>query len=104
VARECVAKLADLWDGEMRGYRIAGARVLLVRIGDDVRAYADRCPHLGVPLSEGALEDCVITCRAHQHQFDAATGSGVNPRTAKLHPYPVTLADDGDITIEIDEP
>ena len=103
MVRERVARLADLWDGEMRGYRIAGTPVLLVRIGDDVCAYADRCPHLGVPLSEGMLEDCVITCGAHQFQFDAATGSGVNPRTARLHPYPGTLAD-GEITVEIDDP
>lgn len=103
MARERVAALADLWDGEMRGYRVGGARVLLVRIGDSVHAYADRCPHLGVPLSEGTLDGCVITCRAHQYQYDAVSGSGVNPRALQLHPYPVTLAE-GVITVEIDEP
>ncbi|HET6582327.1 MAG TPA: Rieske 2Fe-2S domain-containing protein [Nannocystaceae bacterium] len=101
--RERVAALADLWDGEMRGYRVAGARVLLVRIGDSVRAYADRCPHLGVPLSEGSLDGGVITCRAHQYQYDAASGAGVNPRALQLHPYSVTLVE-GVITVEIDEP
>lgn len=103
MARERVAALSDLWDGEMRGYCIAGARVLLVRIGDSVCAYADRCPHLGARLSEGTLDGGVITCRAHQYQYDASSGSGVNPRALQLHPYPVTLAE-GVITVEIDEP
>jgi nitrite reductase/ring-hydroxylating ferredoxin subunit len=102
MARECIARLDDLWDGEMRGYRVAGACVLLVRIGDGVRAYADRCPHLGVRLSEGDLADGVITCRAHHFQFDAASGTGVNPRTVALQPYPVALTN-GEITVEVDE-
>jgi toluene monooxygenase system ferredoxin subunit len=103
VARERVASLSDLWDCEMRGYRVGATRVLLVRIGDRVHAYADRCPHLGVPLSEGTFDGCVITCRAHHYQYDAASGGGVNPRSLHLHPYPVTLVG-GEITVEIDEP
>lgn len=101
--RERVAALADLWDGEMRGVRVAGKCVLLVRLGNEVRAYADRCPHLGMRLSEGELQDGVLTCRAHQYQFDVATGAGTNPRNVRLRPYPVSLVD-GDITVEIDEP
>jgi toluene monooxygenase system ferredoxin subunit len=103
MSRERVAALADLWDGEMRGYRVGRTCVLLVRIGEDVRAYADRCPHLGVPLSEGTLEDGVITCRAHGFQFRAETGAGVNPRSARLQPCPVVL-EGGEITVEVDEP
>lgn len=101
--RERVAALADLWDGEMCGVTVAGACVLLVRLGDEVHAYADRCPHLGMRLSEGELRDGVITCRAHHYQFDAATGAGTNPRTVRLHPYPVSLVD-GEISVEVDEP
>ncbi len=101
--RERVAALADLWDGEMRGVRVGGKCVLLVRLGNEVRAYADRCPHLGMPLSEGELQDGVLTCRAHQYQFDVATGAGTNPRNVRLRPYPVSLVD-GDIAVEIDEP
>jgi toluene monooxygenase system ferredoxin subunit len=103
MARERVAALADLWDGEMRGVRVGGACVLLVRLGDEIHAYADRCPHLGVRLSEGTLESGVLTCRAHQYQFDAATGAGTNPRNVRLHPYPVSVSN-GEITVDIEEP
>lgn len=70
---------AELWMGEMRGITLSGQRVLLVRLESGFCAYRDRCPHLGYPLSEGELSDGVITCAAHRHSFDAASGDGINP-------------------------
>ena len=103
MAERCrVATLADLWDGEMRGCRVGGTPVVLVRVGDTVHAWRDRCPHLGVRLSEGELEDGILTCPAHHFQYDACTGAGVNPRNVQLHPYPVTVVD-GEIEVEVDE-
>jgi toluene monooxygenase system ferredoxin subunit len=32
-----------------------------------------------------------LTCGAHEWQFDARTGRGVNPASACLHRYPVRL-------------
>jgi toluene monooxygenase system ferredoxin subunit len=65
--------------------------VLVLRIADGVRAYEDRCAHLGFPLSQGQLEDDVITCSAHHYQYDALTGQGVNPRTACLTTFAVKV-------------
>lgn len=70
---------ADLWIGEMRGVVVADAPLLVVRLAQGVCVYRDRCPHQGYALSEGSLEDGVITCRLHRHTFDAASGEGVNP-------------------------
>ena len=83
--------LDALWSGEMAGVVIDGRPVLLVRHEDTVCAYEDRCPHLASPLSEGALDDGVLTCGAHEWQFDARTGRGVNPASACLRRYPVRL-------------
>lgn len=94
------AASADLWEGEMRGVVIDGKKVLLVRIGGQVRAYEDRCAHLGVALSEGSLEGAVLTCRAHQYEYDVRSGAGVNPRSVKLRAYPVEERD-GDILVEV---
>ena len=68
-----------LWIGEMRGIDVEGERLLVVRHDDGVCVFRDRCPHQGYPLSEGRLEAGVITCRVHQHTFDAASGDGINP-------------------------
>lgn len=84
-----VMKLSELWTGELRTIEIDGARVLLLRTDDGVFAYEDRCPHLGVPLSKGSLDGCTLTCNAHQYQYDARTGQGINPKNLRLAAYPV---------------
>ena len=58
----------DIWAGEMRAVK-----------------------HLANALSEGVLADGVLTCAAHEWEFDARTGRGVNPASACLHRYPVRL-------------
>jgi toluene monooxygenase system ferredoxin subunit len=78
----------------MCAVRVGATEVLLCNLDGDVFAYADRCPHLANPLSEGDLEDGVLRCAAHEWQFDARTGRGVNPDSAYLHSYRVRL--DGD--------
>jgi toluene monooxygenase system ferredoxin subunit len=73
-----------LWVGEMRGVAVGNERLLVVRLDDGVCVYRDRCPHQGYPLSEGKLVDGVITCRVHEHSFDAASGHGINPLGPRL--------------------
>jgi toluene monooxygenase system ferredoxin subunit len=87
-----IAALTELWAGDLVAARIAGTRLLVVRLGDDVHAYEDRCAHLGVALSEGTLDGRVLTCSAHHWQYDVATGCGINPATACLVRFPVTIA------------
>jgi toluene monooxygenase system ferredoxin subunit len=91
---------AELWIGELRAVRLQCGRVLLVRTEAGVFAYEDRCPHLGLPLSSGTLEDDTITCAAHQFQFDASTGRGKDPSCLRLRPYPVQCQD-GMIRVDI---
>jgi len=89
-----VAGFADLWQGEMRALRLGEAALLLLKCGNEVRAYADRCPHLGVPLSQGTLQGTTLTCSAHCWQFDAVSGTGINPAAAKLRSFPVKIVAD----------
>lgn len=86
--------IAELWDGEMRPLSIERKRLLVLRIGDDVRVWEDRCAHLGLPLSEGKLDGHVLTCGAHGWQYDALTGEGINPKKACLTRCPAHV--DGD--------
>lgn len=82
----------DLWVGEMRGVTLRGRRVLLLRMHDrGVRAYVDRCSHLGLPLSDGAFVDSALTCRHHCYKYDAGTGRGINPVSVALVALPVRV-------------
>lgn len=96
-------KVDDLWDGEMVGRVLAGLPVLLLHVEGRIRAYVDRCAHLGVPLSKGRLSGRVLTCSAHEWQYDACTGQGLNPRTARLRALPVRI-EGGEIQVDVDAP
>jgi toluene monooxygenase system ferredoxin subunit len=79
----------ELWEGEMRGLELRGVPVLLLRTGGEVRAFADRCAHQRVRLSEGHLEGEVLVCRAHGWRYDARTGCGLNPEGVTLERFQV---------------
>jgi toluene monooxygenase system ferredoxin subunit len=88
----------DLWEGDMVGVGLGAVEILLVKVGDELRAYENRCPHQATPLSDGDLEAGVLTCSAHLWEFDACSGAGINPAGARLVEYPVRI-DDGVITV-----
>jgi toluene monooxygenase system ferredoxin subunit len=81
----------DVWDGEMCAVRVEDRRVLLANVGGEVVALLDRCAHQGVALSEGRLEGGALVCRAHGWSYDARTGCGINPRSARLTRFPIRI-------------
>lgn len=91
MAFHAVALEDDLWSGEMMGVVVDTVPVLLVNVNGAIHAYEDRCAHQGVRLSEGCLRGSVLTCDAHHWQYDATTGSGVNPRGVALSRFPVRI-------------
>ena len=97
-----VAKIENLWSGEMMGLEINGERVLLVNIDNRIYAYADICPHQKSRLSEGTLTDKILRCARHHWEFDVCTGSGVNPRDSCLKVFPIRV-DGDDILVDIDD-
>lgn len=97
-----VAKIEDLWSGEMMGLEVNGERILLVNVDSRIYAYADICPHQKSRLSEGSLTDKILRCGTHHWEFDVCSGSGVNPRSACLKLFPIRI-DGEDILVDIDE-
>ena len=97
-----VAKIGDLWSGEMIGLEVNGERMLLVNVDDRIYAYADVCPHQKSRLSEGTLVNKILRCGTHHWEFDVCSGSGVNPRSACLKVFPI-MVDGEDILVDVDE-
>jgi nitrite reductase/ring-hydroxylating ferredoxin subunit len=52
----------------------AGGRAVVVRVGDEVRAYPNRCLHQDAPLAGGWVRDGVLTCPLHFWRYDVSTG------------------------------
>jgi nitrite reductase/ring-hydroxylating ferredoxin subunit/uncharacterized membrane protein len=65
---------AELRDDELRRVEVKGMPVLLVRKGARIHAIAERCAHLGGPLSEGKLEGFAVRCPWHGSCFSLEDG------------------------------
>lgn len=46
----------------------------VVKLDGELYALADRCPHRGVPLSDGFLDGATVGCRSHGLRFNVRTG------------------------------
>ena len=71
-----VASLAEVPEGELRSFDLPGGRVGIVRVEQELFAFADECPHDQGSLAEGELgsdEDSVI-CPGDGSEFDLRTG------------------------------
>lgn len=99
-----LAPLDQLADGAARNFvlQMKAGRFhgFVVRRGDSVHGYVDRCPHMGVPMTQ-TLDDYLtpggthIACAWHGALFTIADGLCVGgPCTGqRLTPWPVTISD-----------
>jgi Fe-S cluster biogenesis protein NfuA/nitrite reductase/ring-hydroxylating ferredoxin subunit len=88
-----VPELAELRDGEVGGFLVAGITALVCRIGDDVFAYQDRCANCTGSLAGAQLDRAVLRCRRCHARFDAVhAGAGVDG-TVHLDPIPLLVRD-----------
>ncbi len=95
-----VCRLSELEGGRARGFTIGGAawplKGLVVRVGDAVYGYLNRCPHAAHPLdllpqrfltADGTL----ILCSSHGALFEKTTGYCVAGPCAGRSLTPVPL-------------
>ena len=105
--------------GRIRMIELGGHRVGLVRVGEEVHALADRCPHRGAPLCSGGrtvhgielgdgapvrgAERALIRCPWHKWDFDIASGRCVVHPTLRVRRYRVTVERD-DVVVRLEHP
>ena len=80
-----VGKVSDILPGEMKKISADGKEILVVNINGDFYAIDDTCTHSGASLSEGQLQDSIVTCGWHGAQFDCKSG--------KLAKFPAKVND-----------
>lgn len=80
---------------------VAGQKVGIYLVDDQVHALDDICPHAYALLSQGFQENGVIECPLHAAQFDLATGKCMTEIGQRdIAYFPVRIAD-GRVHIQI---
>ena len=93
----------EVGDGEMKMVWVDGTdQVLVINNGGDFTAIQGVCSHEYFELDKGFLTGDSITCALHLSRFDLATGEALDPPAElPLATYPVTVDDDGWLTLEL---
>ncbi|GGL60902.1 Rieske (2Fe-2S) protein [Halocalculus aciditolerans] len=86
--------VADLDDLRAEGRRLVnenGQAIALFYEDGAVRAIDNRCPHMGFPLTQGTVDDGVLTCHWHHARFELACGDTFDPWADDVPTYPVEV-------------
>jgi 3-phenylpropionate/trans-cinnamate dioxygenase ferredoxin subunit len=104
MSKERLCPLDELAPGTARCFDVAGHRIAVVRLGDDVYAIGDRCSHANYSLAEGEIHegDKTIECWKHGSEFSLETGAPLTlPATKPVPTYDVRV-EDGEIVAVVE--
>jgi len=87
-----VAALSDVPLGEAKAVKLApGRSIALFNVDGRVYATDNQCPHMGYPLTRGAVRHGVLTCDWHGRSFDLEGGGCFNYECDDLQTFPVDI-------------
>ena len=78
------ADKSEITLGKMKKVTLHGKEILIVNVNGNYYAVGSECTHYGGDLSEGVLENNIVTCPNHKARFDVTTGKVVSPPVEPL--------------------
>lgn len=88
---QAVCRVADLIEGEGQTFRVGDKLVAVFRLGDNFYAIDNTCPHMGAALSEGFVENGIVTCPWHAWRFRLHDGVWADNPRIKIGSYQVRV-------------
>lgn len=82
---------SELSDNAAHRVLIEERAVCLARVGAQVHAISDVCPHRGASLSEGLVRDGCVTCPSHLWRFSFVDGTKQGDARTRVETYPVRI-------------
>jgi nitrite reductase/ring-hydroxylating ferredoxin subunit len=90
-----VAAVSDVPTGEARAIKLDGGRsIALFNVDGRIYATDNQCPHMGYPLTRGAVRHGILTCDWHGRSFDLEGGGCFNRECDDLQTFPVDVRKD----------
>ncbi|PJF47557.1 MAG: Rieske (2Fe-2S) protein [Chloroflexi bacterium] len=73
-----IGSAADVPAHGAKTFDVEGKSIVVARVGSGYCAVINKCPHLGLPIAGGKVENGVITCPFHNSRFDLCTGKNLD--------------------------
>lgn len=90
-----VARFADVPEDRGLEVSVQDNKILVLKVGDQLRAYQGECPHAGAPLADGAICHGRLVCPWHKAAFRIEDGGLCEPPALdSLKRYPLEVRDD----------
>jgi nitrite reductase/ring-hydroxylating ferredoxin subunit len=89
-----VATVPEVVEGKPKAVRVKGHSIALFNIGGRIYATDNQCPHMGYPLTRGAIRQGVLTCDWHGWSFDLEGGGCFVGGCDDLATFPIEIRDD----------
>jgi nitrite reductase/ring-hydroxylating ferredoxin subunit len=86
-----VADIQEIPPGHAKVLQVRGREIALFNADGTFYAVKNTCPHRGVSLGQGTVEDSILTCPGHSWQFDLKTGDSVDHPPAGVRCYRVEI-------------
>jgi NAD(P)H-dependent nitrite reductase small subunit len=90
-----VAEATELLDDTGLIVSAGGKEIALFKVGEEVFAIDNECPHREGPLGHGELSGEIVTCPFHAWEINVRTGEVVDFPSMCARSYPCRVADGG---------
>lgn len=94
---------AQLSEGEPLGFTVDELRIGVYKVGDEIFATDDVCPHAFALLSTGFVEKHVVECPLHGAMFDVRNGECRSGEYDDIRTFSVEIRD-GEIYVNLTDP
>src|SRR6056297_3557983 len=96
---ERVASAAEAREASPQVVTVGGRTVGLFYHDGSFHAIDNRCPHMGFPLSDGSVEDGILTCPWHHARFELSCGDTFDPFADDVTTFPAEVRD-GEVYVD----
>ena len=90
---EPICSVEELRSAETMTVQAGGKSMAAFWHEDEPHVVDLRCPHMGFPLSDGTVEDGVLTCHWHHARFELSCGDTFDPWADDVPAYPTEIRD-----------
>lgn len=86
-----VCRVGEVAEGGGKTVAVGDKLIALFRVGGAYHAIDDVCPHMGASLSDGLVENGIVTCPWHAWRFRLADGAWADNPRIKIGCYAVRV-------------